>query len=45
MPPNKTILETMSASIGDDLSKLDGRSMVMTDGLIYMPQSEALWDR
>ena len=41
--PNKTILETISSSTGDDLSKLDGRSMVMTDGLIYMVQSEALW--
>lgn len=40
--PNKAILETMSSSTGDDLSKLDGRSMVMTDGLSHMVQSEAL---
>lgn len=40
--PNKAILETMSSSTGDDLSKLDGRSMVMTDGLSHMVQSETL---
>ena len=32
----------MSSSTGDDLAKLDGRSMVMTDGLSHMAQSEAL---